>query len=560
MLQILFLVMLTVASTVASASDIRAQVASNIPVGQFFTIPIDHFNLSDIRTYQNRFWFNDTFYQKGGPIFMYDVGEAGLSDGQAASIVVGSTQVTSNVIELARKYHGIAIAWEHRFYGESLPFPVNNETGFPLAGYDAFKYLNNEQALEDAVYFARNFKLPGQKEDLTSKSTPWIWVGGSYAGARAAMIRVRNPETFFASWSSSGPVESIVGSSVYFNPILQVIPHNCSADINAALNYADHILSQGTLSQVALVRRALFLANSASPAGDRSFPQNSSDDMSYWNMGQILSYPFQGSFLAFQSFGYNLALGSFCNNIEQWNPKNFTQFTMTSPSSVLANNSEDAQFTAAGVAATYGPEAAFYSYLHAIIQKGIADKAFFPGTPRSPIDNASWFWQLCTEFGQWQVSEPTDKVRLLSSFINVTSTEYNDCYKSYPYAPEYPDRVILKYGGWNIQPSNVMFSNGDIDPWRTLSVHSTTKINPAAPNRPSTTKVPKCNTPPQGNTIFGQVYPDAVHVQDFTINPSIPSNVTTPYRLGMALFENALDEWLPCFGRTKRGMSHDALK
>jgi hypothetical protein len=42
------------------------------------------------------------------------------------------------------------------------------------------------------------------------------------AGVRAAMIRERNPETWFASWASSAPVEAQVDMSVYYNPMQQV--------------------------------------------------------------------------------------------------------------------------------------------------------------------------------------------------------------------------------------------------------------------------------------------------------------------------------------------------
>lgn len=33
-------------------------------------LPIDHFNESDLRTYQNRYWVNATYYKEGGPVFL----------------------------------------------------------------------------------------------------------------------------------------------------------------------------------------------------------------------------------------------------------------------------------------------------------------------------------------------------------------------------------------------------------------------------------------------------------------------------------------------------------
>ena len=112
-------------------------------------------------------------------------------------------------MELARTYHGVALLWEHRFYDGSFPFALDNVTGVALDGYETYKYLNDEQALQDVVYLATNFQPPGYEDgSLTASPTPWIVMGGSYPGARAGMIRARNLDVIFASWSSSGVVQA----------------------------------------------------------------------------------------------------------------------------------------------------------------------------------------------------------------------------------------------------------------------------------------------------------------------------------------------------------------
>ncbi len=169
--------------------------APSSPLNLTVNLPIDHFNPQDTRTFKNRYWMNDSFYEKGGPIFLYDAGEAKVPPGQAQ--LLASDQVVFTANELARRYHGIAVVWEHRFYGESLPFTLNTTTGLAPDGYDTYKYLNNEQALEDVVYFATHFQPPGHENDiLTSDLTPWIWIGGTYPGIRAAIIRQRNADVF----------------------------------------------------------------------------------------------------------------------------------------------------------------------------------------------------------------------------------------------------------------------------------------------------------------------------------------------------------------------------
>ena len=52
----------------------------DVPPEYTIDLPIDHFNLSDTRTFENHYWVNDTYYQPGGPVFLYDGGEATVSD------------------------------------------------------------------------------------------------------------------------------------------------------------------------------------------------------------------------------------------------------------------------------------------------------------------------------------------------------------------------------------------------------------------------------------------------------------------------------------------------
>ncbi len=99
----------------------------------------------------------------------------------------------------------------NRYYGNSLP-PLDtaklksaDNPAYPLE--DWFKYLTVDQALEDVVAFAANFSYAAfPDQDLTAGSTPWIFTGGSYPGARAAWIRERNPDVIFISLADSGPV------------------------------------------------------------------------------------------------------------------------------------------------------------------------------------------------------------------------------------------------------------------------------------------------------------------------------------------------------------------
>jgi hypothetical protein len=218
-------------------------------------IPIDHFNSADNRTYTNHFWTNDTFYREGGPVFFYDAGERGVSDGNLVTL----SHESHPLMNLARAFHGLAVVWEHRFYGQSLPIPLGiDRTNTEKKA--AYQFLNTEQALEDAVFFASHFKKPGlgnADTDLNLNATPWIWIGGSYPGQRAAMIRHRNPDVFFASYSSSAAIEVRMSLPEYYLHISHDLPVKCGDIVRQAVRYVDGVLRDGNYVAKSRLRWAI---------------------------------------------------------------------------------------------------------------------------------------------------------------------------------------------------------------------------------------------------------------------------------------------------------------
>lgn len=69
------------------------------------------------------------------------------------------------------------------------------------------KYLNSEQALSDLAYFIK-FVQKNQLAGVTT-TTPWITVGGSYAGAMAAWFRSKYPHITAGALGSSGVVLAV---------------------------------------------------------------------------------------------------------------------------------------------------------------------------------------------------------------------------------------------------------------------------------------------------------------------------------------------------------------
>ncbi|KAF2149814.1 peptidase S28 [Myriangium duriaei CBS 260.36] len=520
---------------------------------EYIQIPVDHFNSSDDRTYGNRYWVNSQYYKPGGPVFILDAGEQNAQP--LAPRYLFETAGPSSVMSMARRFNGLGLLWEHRYYGGvpngadqngSYPSPVNAK-GFAAE----YTYLTTEQALEDVVYLANNFKPEGLEDcfdQLGPDQTPWIFIGGSYPGIRAAHMRVRNPETIFASWASSAPVQATVDYWTYYAQAERSMTRNCSADYTAVTRYVDNILANGTSGEVSDVKFALLTAISSGPGWNNvhTVHRNESDQLQNSDVADLLLMPF--SF--YQSYGFEGSVLPFCNIMETFN--------QTMASTTDNNGVAPAIATESGIAATHNITAAWQAFLVAATELGYLNLP--PGASSGPSSQWSWNWQFCSEYGYYQVGNPSNPHTIQSQF---TSLDYfqsncNDTFANYTNLPSTPqvDRVN-KYGGWNINPSNVMFTNGQYDPWRALSPGST---EVGSPNRQATQYVPKCNVAPDNGTYFGQVYINAVHATDMrarlqeTVGDFSKVGFHAPvnsesFFAGVGLFGEALNEWLPCFGK-----------
>ncbi|CAI7609392.1 unnamed protein product [Penicillium glandicola] len=487
---------------------------------EYATLPIDH-NDSSVGTYQNRYWVTEEHYKEGGPVFLYDVGE-GNAESSAQAYLGNTTTFFSQILD---HFGGIGIVWEHRYYGASLPYNVSMDTE-----PEHFLYLNNYQALADIPLFAANFTRESYADvDLTPEGTPWVMVGGSYSGMRSAFMRHLYPDTIYASYASSAPVEAHIDMSVYFDQVYDGMVGNgyanCTRDIKAALEYVDEQLSWSKLSAAAIKRQ--FFGEGAENSSNGDF--TAALQTIYWY---------------FQSYGLGGGQGSldsFCNHME------------TDPRT-------NATAPAQGFAPTRGKSYAAQRYASWPIFTSMVNTYFETNckqldtteplscdlsTLSSDPDTISWTWQYCTEWGYFQTNN-FGAHSLLSKYQTLEyAQEY--CNRYFPEAikeglfPKHPqvDATNAETGGWTIRPSNVYWSGGQYDPWRTLSpLAAGTRLAPQGVSL--TTDIPKCGVETEESTIFGYIMQNAMHCFDFR-------TTFAPGAISRGYFYSALTEWLGCF-------------
>ena len=158
---------------------------------QWFEQPLDHFS-DDAPTFKQRYWFSTRHYKPGGPVFVLDGGETSGED-RLPFLDTGILEI------LSKATNGLGVVLEHRYYGESIPvanFSTDSlrwATHVPIIHKRlisiTLRWLNNAQSAADSANFMSKVKFDGIEDDLTAPGTPWIYYGGSYAGARSAHMR-----------------------------------------------------------------------------------------------------------------------------------------------------------------------------------------------------------------------------------------------------------------------------------------------------------------------------------------------------------------------------------
>lgn len=84
-------------------------------VAEYVELPIDNFaeneNYADEGTFNNRYWVSTDSYKPGGPVFLYDAGEADA----APNALFRLQNETSFFKQLMDHFGAIGIVWEHRY-------------------------------------------------------------------------------------------------------------------------------------------------------------------------------------------------------------------------------------------------------------------------------------------------------------------------------------------------------------------------------------------------------------------------------------------------------------
>lgn len=154
-----------------------------------FKQSIDHAGQLPGQTFDQRYWIDSEYASQSetAPVIFHICGEANAETGYF---------LHDNAIEWAKTLGAHLVYLEHRYYGQSLPFPDGAN----------MQYLTLNNVLEDFASFQKSISA---SQGWKGK---WISVGGSYSGTLSAIYRQTHPELVVGALASSAPMISSVDS------------------------------------------------------------------------------------------------------------------------------------------------------------------------------------------------------------------------------------------------------------------------------------------------------------------------------------------------------------
>ncbi|CAK0782805.1 hypothetical protein CVIRNUC_006000 [Coccomyxa viridis] len=388
---------------------------------------LDHFTYTkrDER-WRQRYLLHQDYWTRGGPIFFYV--------GNEANVEVYANY-TGFMWESAKDFGALLVFAEHRYYGKSQPF------GKDSLGKDP-SFLSIEQALAD--YAALIYHL---KEKLKAEGSPVIAFGGSYGGMLAAWLRAKYPNAVQGSIAASAPVRAFASRlNPSFNPsaFWEVVTYDASPAAGAA---PACIQNTWTFFQSVMASRedAAWRAMVSDAFGTCRPLQGSAEveDLAYWVQGAFDSfamgnYPYPSSYMGGALPAWPMRAA--CERLASPRLSSYQLLqAMAEVAGLLYNSSGNVGcYNVTSLVGPAGPGATWEFQWCA--QRAAQELPYFPATGRSDM-----FWYQ----GEY------DEKRIQA-----------DCRKRFGISGD-ADWSVISLGGMDFSAaSNIVFSNGEYDPWK----------------------------------------------------------------------------------------------
>ncbi|XP_050441621.1 lysosomal Pro-X carboxypeptidase-like [Adelges cooleyi] len=414
----------------------KVSLQSYVYQTKYFTVPVDHFSFTQNNTFQMKYLINDSYWDStNGPIFFYTGNEGAIEM---------FCENTGFMWEIAEEFKALLVFAEHRYYGDSMPYGNASFDDKQRLGY-----LTSQQALADYVDLIEYLRQKKVEKLLTStdfveydtqtvgsaatRSNPVIVFGGSYGGMLSAWFRMKYPASVEGAIASSAPIWQFNGmtpcnafyrvtSSVYMTTSKE-----CGQTIRSSWKAIDNVTSTDEGKE--WLSKQWKLCSPLTNSDDVSKLKGWASEV-YVNMAMI-NYPYPANFL--MPLPGN-PIKEFCKPL---------------------TNSQSDYYTL--LSSVFEGLNVYFNYT------GSSQCLDALSTATPSLGEKGWSYQACTEMVMPMCANG------IKDIFETSPWNFDDfaqqCYNQYGVYPAI-DLAKKIYGGKHLlASSNIIFSNGLLDPW-----------------------------------------------------------------------------------------------